>query len=100
VQEFEICIPLGAGVSELQSLVESASCAEGLQMTMAGSLAKHPGSVHWHFKKHGERGTLEITWSPRDQRLWASVQAGRRAEWIEPCVLRIKARIEDSLRDG
>jgi hypothetical protein len=99
MQEFEFWVPGGADISELDVLVESACSAEGLQMTMDSSLARHPGSRHWHFKKPGDRGTLEITWSPLEDRLWASIQAGRRAEWIEPCLLRIKARIEKAMAD-
>jgi hypothetical protein len=96
--DFVFNIPPNADPSQVEALVESMVSLERLEMTMKSSLAKHPGSVHWHFRKPEERGTLEITWSPRENKLWASIQAGRRAEWIEPCVLRIKARVEEMPR--
>ena len=97
MQEFEFQIPPSAQLSNLDSEVESICIGEGLQVAMKSSLARFPGSVHWHFKKPGVRGTLEITSYPLEKRLWASIQAGRRADWIEPCLEKIKAKIETHL---
>jgi hypothetical protein len=100
MQEFEFQVPPSARLSGLDALVESTCIAEGLEIGMKGTLASLPGSIHWHFKKPGERGTLEITSCPRTRRLWASIQAGRRADWIEPCLTKIKTEIENRLMKG
>jgi hypothetical protein len=97
MQEFEFRIPPSVRWSGLDALVESTCIAEGLEVSMKGRLASFPGSVHWHFKRPGERGVLEITSYPRTRRLWASIQAGRRADWIEPCLTKIKTEIENCL---
>ncbi|HLV98591.1 MAG TPA: hypothetical protein VKT82_07940 [Ktedonobacterales bacterium] len=68
--------------------------SSGLKMRMRGTLHTYPGSLHWHFEKPGERGTLEVTLWPARQRLWLSVQAGRRARWIEDALPHIKAQLE------
>jgi hypothetical protein len=97
MQEFEFQLPPSARLSDLDFLLESICIAEGLEVGMKSTLASFPGSIHWHFKKPGERGTLEITSYPRTRRLWASIQAGRRADWIEPCLARIKTKVENLL---
>ena len=97
MQEFEFRVSPSARFSNLDFLVESVCIGEGLKVSMKGTLASFPGSIHWHFKKPGERGTLEITSCPRTRRLWASIQAGRRADWIEPCLTKIRTEIENRL---
>ncbi len=99
MQEFEFQVPSSAQGADIDSAIESTCTTEGLQIGMKGSLASFPGSIHWHFKKPGERGTLEITSFPRDRRIWAKVQSGRRADWIEPCLTNIKVRLEKALND-
>jgi hypothetical protein len=58
----------------------------GLTVTMTGTLAKYPGSHHWHFKRSGEPGTLELTWWPKTGRLWFKLAAHRRADWMESAI--------------
>jgi hypothetical protein len=98
MQEFEFHIPPSAQLANIDSAIESTCIAEGLQVGMKGSLASFPGSIHWHFKKPGERGTLEITSSHRDGRIWAQIQSGRDADWIEPCFEKIKIKLEKTLK--
>jgi hypothetical protein len=98
MQEFEFQIPRTAQLTNVDSAIESTCIAEGLGIGMKGSLTSFPGSTHWHFKKPGERGTLEITSFPSDRRIWAKVQSGRRADWIEPCLIKIKAKLEKALK--
>jgi len=98
MQEFEFHVPTSAQLKNADGLIESLCIKEGLHVGLKGSLARFPGSIHWHFKKPGERGTLEITSSPHDRRIWAQVQSGRRADWIEPCLKTIKAKLEKALR--
>ena len=52
------------------------------------SLAKYPGSVHWHLSRPGEPGVLEATWIP-GQRLWLSVHENRRAGWHDTAIQQI-----------
>jgi len=44
-------------------------------------LRSFPDGTHWHFRRPGEKGTLEATWSPRLGRLWLSTRAGRESPW-------------------
>jgi hypothetical protein len=78
----------------LDQIIETVSRAHGLSVTMKATLAKYPGSIHWHFKKGRDRGTLEVTLWPREHRLWFSMQDGRRAEWVTETAQRIKAELE------
>jgi len=100
MQEYEFQVPSSAELAVVDSAIEAACIAEGLQLGMKGSLARFPGSIHWHFKKPGERGTLEITSVPQANRVWAQVQSGRRADWIEPCLTQIRHRFAESLKQS
>ena len=92
--DFELQLPEGCNWARLPERIEAACAAEGLSLGMKGSLAKHPGCLHWHFKQGRERGTLEITLWPQQHRLWFTVQDGRRGEWIEEAVARLKPILE------
>jgi hypothetical protein len=100
MREVEFKVPASARLIDAGSAIESACAAEGLQIGMKGTLASFPGSTHWHFKRPKERGTLEITLFPRGRRMWAQIQDGRRAEWIEPCVAKIKDALERKLKES
>lgn len=65
---------------------------------MKTSLASYPGSIHWHYKQPKQKGTLEITLDPATHRLWATVQAGRRAPWIDAELPLLRRAIESALR--
>jgi hypothetical protein len=98
MREVEFRIPPSTQLTHADSIVESACAAEGLQIGMKSTLAKFPGSTHWHFKRASERGTLEITVFPRDRRIWASIQDGRRAAWIDSCLANIRHVVEEKLQ--
>jgi hypothetical protein len=53
-----------------------------LRITLKGTLKQFAGCIHWHLKKGSERGTLELTLWPEQQRLWVTIQEGRKAGWI------------------
>jgi hypothetical protein len=99
MQEVEFQVPLSARLTDADSIIESTCAAEGLQIGIKGALARFPGSTHWHFKRSRERGTLEITFFPRDRRIWAQIQDGRRADWIDGSLANIKSAIEAKLRE-
>jgi len=92
--EVEISIPPTAVLSKMESAVEAASAAEGLELRLKGKLAKYPGCVHWHFQKGREPGTLEITWWAKQRRLWFKVAIGRRGQWMEATIPRLKSVFE------
>jgi hypothetical protein len=98
MREVEFRIPSSAQLTYADSTIESACAAEGLQIGMKSTLAGFPGSTHWHFKRSSERGTLEITLFPRDRRIWASIQDGRRAAWIDSCLVIIRNVVEEDLQ--
>jgi hypothetical protein len=95
--ELEVYIPVPARPASIPHIVEQACAAEGLVLTLKGTLAKYPNCVHWHFKKGKERGALEITWWERENRLWFKVAAGRTGAWIEEAMARLKEQIEHAL---
>jgi hypothetical protein len=61
---------------------------------MEASLASYPGSTHWHIKLGKEKGTLELTTWPPKRPLWAKIQAGRRADWIERILPQLSQKIQ------
>ena len=97
MQETEIELPAGFPGEKLPDLIERCADAEGLGTTLKGSLSRYPGCVHWHFKRGRERGTLEATYWPVEQRLWLSVQSGRTGEWTDSAVLRLQATLRSAL---
>jgi hypothetical protein len=96
MQEVDFEIPDSVSISSMDAAIEIFCEHEGLEISLKSTLATYPGSVHWHFRKPGERGTLEITSYAAGKRIWAKIQNGRRAEWIEPTLTKIKHRIESS----
>jgi hypothetical protein len=100
MREVEFQIPPSVPLADVDATVESACTAEGLQIGMKGKLASFPGSTHWHFKRPRERGVLEITFFPREGRIWAQIRDGRRADWIDPCLAKIKSVVEKKLKES
>ena len=82
-------IPLG----DAARLVESMAEAEGLRITLRGTLAQHPGSLHWHFKRGREPGTLEVTLLQRERCIRLAVQAGRIGPWTTGAIERLAAAL-------
>ena len=96
--EYEVQLPERVVPSEAVVAIEAACVDAGLRCALKGSLRSYPGSDHWHYKRDREPGTLEVTLWPARRRLWLSVQAGRRAEWIEPLIEPLRQEIERRLR--
>lgn len=89
-------IPENADGSVLIDALERVCVAHHLTCTLKGTLARYPGSVHWHFKKGNQKGTLEITWWKSKNRLWFKVAEGRTGKWIEESMLQIKEEFRSS----
>ena len=92
--QVEINLPPHLPSNSIPGLVEEACSSLNLDRATRGTLAKYPGSIHWHYKNGKARGTLEITWWARERRLWIKVAAGRRADWIDALIPRLKRTLE------
>jgi hypothetical protein len=97
MREIDLHLPSILKDAAIQDLVARACAAEGLRVSLKGTLAKYPGSVHWHLKNGKQPGTLELTWWPPARRLWFKVAAGREADWVDESLGRLLERIERGL---
>ena len=98
MEEYPIQIEPTFDAEHIETAVASCSRGLGLLETMKGTLAKYPGCVHWHFQKPLVSGTLEVTSWPSRNKLWISIQEGRRAEWLEEAVPSIERCLRNALR--
>ena len=76
----------------LPALIERSVSDAGL-LAERLELRSYPGATHWHIRRPGAKGTLELTYWPRARRLWFAVHANRRADWIAPAIDDLSARI-------
>jgi hypothetical protein len=90
---FEITLPAGYSPVALAVLIEQAAGACGLSISQITTLRTYPGSTHWHLKRPGVPGTLELTSWPQAGRLWFSVHANRQATWVASAIESLTARI-------
>jgi hypothetical protein len=98
MNRIDIDVPPDADLTDLDLAIEAAADASGLRVALRGGLAQYPGAVHWHFKRGEEPGTLELTWWPREMRLWMSVHDNRDAPWIEASIDALKSVLDARLR--
>ncbi|HYL35257.1 MAG TPA: hypothetical protein VEV17_05050 [Bryobacteraceae bacterium] len=96
--EIEFKVPPNFDSAQAERAVEPVCAAHGLHIAMKATLASFPGSIHWHFKNQKEKGTLELTVFPQDRRIWAQIQDGRKAGWIDAMLPKIQRAIERELR--
>jgi hypothetical protein len=89
-----IMIPANHDPAVLIARIERAAAAEGLDVGERMTLRTFPGSIHWHLRRPGGKGVLELTYWPSQGRLWFAVHANRRANWIAPAIERLRARLE------
>ena len=82
----------------LEKTIEAQCETLGLSITLKTTSAKFPGSIHWHLKKGRDRGTLEITLWPSQNRLWFSMQDGRSADWVMIAAHQLKKQLEKTGR--
>lgn len=98
MKEVEFSVPPECDLRSAERLIEAVCSERGLLMTMKGSLRMFPGSVHWHYKNQSQRGTLELTLYVAGGRIWAQVQNGRKAGWIDVELPALQKTIETELR--
>ena len=96
--ETEFKVPPNFDFAQAERALESVCAAHGLRVAMKATLASFPGSIHWHFKNQKDKGTLELTVFPRGRRIWAQIQDGRKAAWIDAMLPKIQRAIERELR--
>ena len=92
MREIDFAVPGNADLGRAERLIEKICARRGLLLATKGSLSSYPGSVHWHYKRQSHQGTLELTLFARDRRVWAKVQDGRKAPWIDEELARIATR--------
>ena len=95
--ELEVSLPQQTDLTRVPATVEAVCAAEGLRRALKATLAKYPGSVHWHYRRDRERGTLEITLWPEQSRLWFKVSRGRAGVWIEELLPRLSEALAAAL---
>jgi hypothetical protein len=95
--EVELLVPDRVNIDGLVRAVEQICVANGLTCTLKGTLASYSGCIHWHFKKGKQKGTLEVTWWESKHRLWFKLANGRKGEWIDESMPRLKEQIEKAL---
>jgi hypothetical protein len=88
-------LPGGASVDAIPAALERCAAELGLTIALRSTLRSYAGSVHWHLRREGRRGTLEATLWPSRPRLWLKTHSGRAAAWIEPAAAQLRARLAD-----
>ena len=75
-----------ADATQIEQQVGAAAETLGLRISVTTTLRTYPGSLHWHLKRPGLAGVLEITVLPAKAEGWISIHANRQGEWIEPLI--------------
>lgn len=94
----DFAVPQSCNLSGAAALIEKACRGCGLRVSARSTLSSYPGCVHWHVKRGMQPGTLEVTLWEAKRRIWASVQDGRRAAWIDEALPQVKDAVETELR--
>ena len=100
MREIDFAVPCNADLSRAEQLIEKICARRGLLLAMKGSVASYPGCVHWHYKRQSHKGTLELTLFARDRRVWAKVQDGRKAPWIDEELPGLQLDVERALNSS
>jgi len=93
---FYIEIPKGVSKEALMPLVENAAKVAGLYISHIGKYLahKHPGSVHWHFKRNkNERGILDATFFDVESVFWLMI-GHRNPKWVHEKVSNLIGALE------
>ena len=96
--EVDLRIPDSLEAEAVIRIVEQVCASNDLTCGRKGTLVSYPGSIHWHFRRISDKGTLEITWWESENRLWFKVADGRVGKWIDEILPKLKQEIESSLR--
>ena len=72
----------GVFLEDILRRIERWISENGLIHAAPVELRKYPGSLHWHLRRAGISGTLELTVWPGQRRIWMTRRANRDALWI------------------
>ena len=93
-------IPEGVTKNTLMPLVEKAAESAGLYISHIGKYLahKHPGSVHWHFKRNKkEPGCLDATFYDVESLFWL-MNAHREPQWVKDKVPELMHMLEKEFK--
>ncbi len=96
---YYIEIPQGISKDSMHSVVERAVESVGLYISHIGKYMahKHPGSVHWHFKREkGERGIVDATFYDEESLFWLMI-AHRSPDWVQVMAPKLKLALEKEI---
>ena len=86
---------VAASPEDAQAKVLRALARVGLRVKLTNTLAKYPGSQHWHIVMPGAKGTLELTYLPRSGKAWFAIHANREGEWIGKVLPALMAALQE-----
>lgn len=92
--EIDIDMPEAGDVVRACRRIEQVMAGHNLDLASRGTLKKHPGCIHWHWRRAGEPGTLEITLWPRKGRVWLKVHPRRWVPWMDELIPRLRRALE------
>lgn len=98
MKEIEFTVPRKCDLARAELLIEKICARRGLVVSMKGTQSRFPGCIHWHLKLGKQSGTLELTLFIRQRRIWAKVQEGRKAAWIDEELPQLRRAIENKLK--
>jgi hypothetical protein len=84
---------------DVKRRIEEVAVELGLAATMVTTLAGYPGCTHWHFKRGKQRGVLEATYWPGENRAWLSYRSGRDADWIPAAIREFQRLVKERSRE-
>jgi hypothetical protein len=71
-------------------ILEKVCSSQGLTLTLKGTLAQYPRSIHWHYQP----GRLEITFWAQYRRILFTVHPRRTGAWISAAMEQIVRSLE------
>lgn len=93
---YYVDIPEGISKELMHVVVDRAVESVGLYISHIGKYMahKHPGSVHWHFKRDkNERGILDATFYDVESLFWLMI-AHRNPQWVKDTVPELITALE------
>jgi hypothetical protein len=89
MRSVEVGVPAGFDFNKAIKIIEHLCVEEGLTQNIRRTLKGYPGSIHLHYKRGYEKGTLEITIKPEESSIWFSVHDNRKGAWTNDCADRL-----------
>ena len=81
MRNVEVDVPTDYDLDAVEKVIETLCTREGLSRKTKRTLRSHPGCAHWHYRMGRETGTLEITISPEESKIFFSVHDNRKGSW-------------------